>query len=81
MGSQDIWWSYWYFHIPNYFLSLVFYCLFGRFFLSFFLPPDSSNYIYRSFRWLTEWVYRPVAYVTPSAIPRVMRLWCTFPGS
>ena len=42
MGSQDIWWSYWYFHIPNYFLSLVFYCLFGRFFLSFFLPPDLS---------------------------------------
>ena len=72
MGSQDIWWSYWYFHLPNYFLSLVFYCLFGRFFLGFFLPPDSPNYIYRSFRWLTEWIYRPVAYLTPSAIPSVL---------
>ena len=71
MGAQDIWWSYWYFHLPNYFLSLVFYCLFGRFFLSFFLPPDSANYIYRSFRWLTDWVSGPVAYVPPSAIPPV----------
>ena len=37
-----------------------------------FLPPDSRNYIYRSFRWLTEWIYRPVAYVTPSAIPPIL---------
>ncbi|MGD9881681.1 MAG: YggT family protein [Reyranella sp.] len=72
MGSQDIWWSYWYFHLPNYFLSLVFYCLFGRFILGFFLPPDSTNYIYRSFRWLTEWIYRPVAFITPSALPGVL---------
>lgn len=71
MASQDIWWSYWYFHLPNYFLSLVFYCLFGRLLLSLFLPPDSPNYIYRSFRWLTDWIYRPVAYVTPSALPPI----------
>lgn len=71
MGSQDIWWSYWYFHLPNYLLSLVFYCLFGRLILGFFLPPDSRNYIFRSFRWLTEWIVRPVAYLTPSAIPAV----------
>lgn len=50
----------------------MFYCLFGRFFLGFFLPPDSRNYIYRSFRWLTEWICRPVAFVTPSAIPTVL---------
>ena len=68
-GQPDIWWSYWYLHLPNYFLSLVFYCLFGRFLLEFFLPPDSRNYIYRSFRWLTDWIYRPVAYLTPSDIP------------
>ena len=71
MAGQDIWWSYWYFHIPNYALSLVFYCLWGRFLLSLFLPPDSPNYIYRSFRWLTNWIYRPAAFVTPSAMPAV----------
>ena len=72
MATQDIWWSYWYFHLPNYFLSLVFYCLLGRFALAFFLPADSSNYIYRSLRWLALWVYRPVAWLTPSAIPGFM---------
>ena len=60
VATQDIWWSYWYFHLPNYALSLVFYALFGRFILSFFLAPDSRNYIYRSFCWLTDWIVRPV---------------------
>ena len=72
MGPQDIWWSYWYFHIPSYFLSLVFYCLFGRFFLSFLLPPEQHQLHLPFFRWLTEWIYRPVAYVTPSAIPPIL---------
>jgi YggT family protein len=72
MGGSDIWWSYWYFHIPNYALSLVFYCLFGRFLLQFFLPANSRNYIFRSFRWLTEWVVRPVAFITPRAMPPVL---------
>ena len=71
MDLKDLWWGYWYFHLPNYALSLVFYALFGRFILSFFLPPDSRNYIYRSFIWLTDWIVRPVAFVTPSAIPGV----------
>lgn len=72
MEPKDLWWSYWYFHLPNYGLSLVFYALFGRFILSFFLPPDSRNYIYRSFCWLTNWIMRPVAYVTPSALPAIV---------
>ncbi len=71
MEPKDLWWGYWYFNLPNYALSLVFYALFGRFLLSFFLPPDSRNYIYRSFIWLTDWIVRPVAFVTPSAIPGV----------
>ncbi|HJQ59837.1 MAG TPA: YggT family protein [Vineibacter sp.] len=71
MDGRDLWWSYWYFHLPNYALSLVFYALFGRFILSFFLPPDSRNYIYRSFCWLTDWIVRPVSLVTPSALPAV----------
>jgi YggT family protein len=69
VDGRDLWWSYWYFHLPNYALSLVFYVLFGRFILGFFLPPDSRNYIFRSFIWLTGWIVRPVAFLTPSAIP------------
>lgn len=69
MQGQDIWWSYWYFHLPNYAFAVLFWTLIGRFMLAFFLPPDSSNYIFRWFRRLTDWFMRPVAYVTPSMIP------------
>lgn len=72
MPDQDIWWSYWYFHLPNYAFSVLFYTLFGRFLLGLFLPPDSPNYIYRWFRRLTGWFMRPVAYITPRAIPPVL---------
>jgi len=70
MSGQDIWWAYWYFHLPNYAFSVLFYTLFGRFLLGLFLPPDSPNYIYRWFRRLTGWFMAPVAFITPRAIPR-----------
>lgn len=69
MTAQDIWWSYWYFHLPNYAFSVVFYTLFGRFLLGFFLPPNSPNYIYRWFCRLTDWWLAPVALITPRALP------------
>ena len=72
MAGQDIWWSYWYFHLPNYFFSVVFYTLFGRFLLSAILRPDSPNYIYRWFRRLTDWIMAPVAFITPSVIPPLL---------
>ncbi len=65
MSSPDIWWGYWYFHLPNYAFSVLFYTLFGRFGLAFFLPPDSTNYIYRWFCRLTDWLLPPVAFITP----------------
>jgi YggT family protein len=69
MAGQDLWWPYWYFHLPNYAFSVLFYTLFGRFLLGFFLPPDSKNYIYRWFCRLTDWLLRPVAFITPGALP------------
>lgn len=71
MVGQDIWFAYWYLHLPNYAFAVLFYTLFGRFLLSFFLPPDSPNYIYRWFRRLTDWLIRPVAFITPSAFPPI----------
>jgi hypothetical protein len=70
MAGQDIWWSYWYFHLPNYAFSVLFYTLLGRFLLGAFLPPDSRNYIFRGFRFLTDWIMPPVGFITPSVIPR-----------
>lgn len=72
MAGQDIWWSYWYFHLPNYVFAVLFYTLFGRFALGLFLPPNSPNYIYRWFCRLTDWFMAPVALITPRALPPVL---------
>jgi YggT family protein len=69
MSAQGIWWPYWYFNFPNYALAVLFWTLIGRFLFELFLPPDSPNYIFRWFRRLTDWLMRPVAFITPSAVP------------
>lgn len=75
MAEQNIWWDYWYFHLPNYVLAAIFYTMFGRFALSFLVVPDSTNYIWRWFRRLTDPVLTVVDMVTPNAInPRYLPL-------
>jgi hypothetical protein len=69
MHGQDIWWSYLFFHLPNYAFSVLFWTLIGRFMFACFLAPDSPNYIYRWFRRLTDWLMPPVAFITPSSVP------------
>lgn len=68
MTSGDLWWSYWYFHLPNYVLAALLYTMFGRFLMSLFLAPASPNYIYRWFRRLTDWFLVPVRFVTPLVV-------------
>jgi hypothetical protein len=80
MQAESLWWSYWYFHFPNYALSVLFWTLIGRFMFGLFLPPDSMNYVYRWFRLLTDWLMGPVAYIThpimPSAVlPLIGAFW------
>lgn len=72
MSGQDIWWSYWYFHLPNYALSVLFYTLWGRFLLGMVLKPDTKNYIYRWFCRLTDWLVYPVAFITPRILPSIV---------
>ena len=71
MEAPNIWWSYLYFHLPNYTLALLFWTLIGRFMFSLFLRPDSPNYIYRWFRRLTNWLIGPVRFITPSFVPHI----------
>ena len=71
MQGQDIWWPYWYFHLPNYALSVLCWTLIGRVMFASFLPPDSPNFMYRWFRRLTDWLMRPVAFITPSIVPQL----------
>ena len=61
-------WSYWYFHIPNFVLAAIMYTLLGRLALGLFVPENWDNYIWRAFKTVTDPVVRAVRYVTPDAL-------------
>jgi YggT family protein len=61
-------WVYWYFHIPNYLAALVMYTLIGRFFLTFLFSADAPNYIWRGFRFITDWAVAAVRFLTPQYV-------------
>lgn len=64
----------WWFHLPNFVLAALMYTMLGRFVLSFIFEPESTNYIWRAFVWLTEPVLRAVRFVTPLAVPHMLVL-------
>ncbi len=75
-------WHYWYFHLPNYVLAVLLYTLLGRFILGFMVPPESSNYIWRFFRRLTDPILVATRFITPRFIgpillPLVGVFWLT----
>lgn len=67
-STAPVWQTFVFFHLPNYFLSIVIYSMFGRFMLGLLVRPDSKNYIYRWFRLITDPFVRAIAIVTPSNI-------------
>lgn len=67
-ATAPVWQTFVFFHLPNYFLSVVIYSMFGRFMLGFLVRPDSKNYIYRWFRLITDPFVHAVATITPSNI-------------
>ena len=69
MAGESVWWSYWYFHFPNYAFAVLFWTLIGRAMFAVFLPVDSPNYIYRWFRRLTDWLMPPITYITHPIVP------------
>jgi len=60
------------FWIVTYVLSAVAWTCLGRFLLSFFVPPDSTLYIWRAFRWITDWAVAAAAAVTPRVVPPIL---------
>ncbi|GGB24402.1 YggT family protein [Tistrella bauzanensis] len=66
MQFDPFFWNHWYFHIPNYILSLLVYTLIGRALLSAFVQPDNPNYIWRFFCRITD----PVLKITNPLTPR-----------
>lgn len=64
--------QYWYFHLPNFALAAIMYSLIGRLILSFFVPPEWRNYIWRAFVKITEpalWLTRRI---TPEVLPHIV---------
>ena len=74
MSATFPFWSYWYFHLPNFVLAALMYTLLGRTLLGFFLDPNSSNYIWRFFCRVTDPAVAIVAAATPKATAPVV-LW------
>jgi len=61
-------WSYWYFHLPNFVLAAVMYTMLGRLALGFFVPENWDNFIWRGFRLVTDPAVRVVRYITPDVL-------------
>lgn len=67
-STAPVWQTFVLFHLPNYFLSAVIYSMLGRFMLGFLVRPNTTNYIYRWFRLLTDPFVRAVSVITPGNI-------------
>ena len=77
---NDFFWGYLPFWIWAYGLAVVAWTCLGRFMLGFMVPPHSANYIWRAFRFLTDWAIALVRLITPHYIaqrymPLVTMFW------
>jgi uncharacterized protein YggT (Ycf19 family) len=62
-------WSYWYFHIPNFILAAIMYTVIGRLALSFFVAEHWDNFIWRGFKRITDPAVGVVRAITPAVLP------------
>ena len=63
---NDFFWGYLPFWIWAYGLAVVAWTCLGRFMLGFMVPPNSGNYIWRAFRFLTDWAIALIRLITPA---------------
>jgi hypothetical protein len=70
--GTSVFWSYWYYHLPNFVLAALMYTLLGRALLGLIAQPEDSNYIWRAFCRITDPVVKVVALVTPKAAAEVV---------
>jgi hypothetical protein len=60
------------FWIIVYGLAIIAWTCLGRFLLSFFLPPDSPNYIWRIFCRISDWAVSAATFITPRIVHPVL---------
>ena len=69
--------TYWYFNLPDYALAVLMYTMLGRAVLGLVVAPDSSNYIWRGFCFITDPVIALFSVLTPKAVaPVILWLFC-----
>ncbi len=61
--------SYWYYHIPNFVFAALMYTSFGVFLLDIFFRPNSKNPIYRAFHRVVDPYFSFIVPITPRFIP------------
>ena len=66
---MNAFWSYWYFHIPNFILAALMYTVIGRLVLGFFVAENWDNFIWHGFKRITDPVVQVVRGITPAALP------------
>ena len=64
--------DYWIYFLTDYILAALIYTLIGRLLLGFFVAPDSTNYIWRFFRRITDPVCAVVQFASPGAIHPIL---------
>jgi hypothetical protein len=72
MPQSDFFLGHLPFWVVTYVLSAVGWTCLGRFLLSFFVAPDSTLYIWRAFRWITDWAVSAAAAITPRMVPPIL---------
>lgn len=78
--GDDFLYSYLPFWVVTYALALAGWVCIGRFMLQFLVAPDSTNYIWRSFRALSAWPVAAARLMVPSYVhglflPLVAAFW------
>lgn len=61
--------TYWYYHLPNYALAVLLYACIGRFILGLFAPANWDNFIWKGFIAVSEPAIKATRFVTPDAVP------------
>jgi len=69
MSVTESFFTYWYFHIPNFILAALIYTLIGRYLLSLLFQKKPDAVILRVFQSITDPVLKAVRVITPAVVP------------
>jgi len=69
MSVAENFFTYWYFHIPNFILAALIYTLIGRYLLGLLFSKKPEAVILRVFESITNPILKVVRFITPAVVP------------